>query len=331
MRRLTLILSDLYLPADAVRESFPTTLELPALRWLLRFADPPRRVVDWRTWLTRELGAGSIADWPVAHVGALGLGLRTTGTWMATPVALEARLDHVRLRDRGLLRVPLEQRQALTAEFMRLFGDDLSLQPAGGPSLMLCGGPEADISTTDPARLLDSDIGRALPGGSAAAGELRRLVAEIEMWLHSSPVNAAREKARQRRITSLWLWGGGAMRGGSIERSEQPPFTLHGTDDHVAALQLLIGSGSPAAMTPSRFAGWVDDLPAFIEFAPMSGDSGESLSGLEQKWFAPARDALTTGKLDSLRLVANDKVFEVQPRSGWKFWRQRRTWLESLA
>ena len=31
------------------------------------------------------------------------------------------------------------------------------------------------------------------------------------------------------------------------------------------------------------------------------------------------------------RLVANDRVFEISPRAGWKFWRPRRTWLESLA
>lgn len=330
MRRLTLILSDLYLPADAVRESFPTALGLPAFQWLLRFAASPRRIDHWRSWLTRELGADDIADWPVAQVRALGCQLPAEGAWMATPVALEARLDHVRLRDRGLLRVPPDQQQALQVEFQRLFGGGIVLEP-GGPSFLLLHGPGSDIRTTDPARLLDADIGRALPGDSAAAGELRRLGAEIEMWLHSSPVNAAREKARQRRISSLWLWGGGAARATNPERSGEVRFRLHGTDDHVAALGKLLGVGQPKLVAPSNFSGWADEVPTFIEFAPMSGDAAESLAELEQRWFAPARDALSTGKLDSLRLVANDKVFELRPGSGWKFWRRRRTWLESLA
>ncbi|HUQ09551.1 MAG TPA: hypothetical protein VM146_04485 [Steroidobacteraceae bacterium] len=330
MRRLTLILSDLYLPADVVRESFPTTLELPALQALLRFAES-RRIADWRTWLSRELGAGAVADWPIAHVSALAAKLPVEGTWMATPVALEARLDHVRLRNRGLLRVPSDQQEALQREFTRLFGQELGLEVGGGTSLMLRGGPEADITTVDPARLLDSDIALALPGGAKVAGELRRLGAEIEMWLHSSPLNASREKARQPRISSLWVWGGG------VKRPELPGpifggarFQLHGTDAYVSALQQLMDTATPTP-TPLSFPAWVRQESTFIEFAPMSGAAGESLLDLEQKWFAPARDALSKGELDLLRVVANDKVFEVRRRSAWKFWRRRRSWLESLA
>src|SRR5690349_6700369 len=204
MRRLTLILSDLYLPADAVRESFPTTIELPSLEWLLRFSRTPQRIGDWRSWLAREVGAGAIADWPVAQVSALSAIVPLEGVWMATPVAMDARLDHVRLRDRGLLRLPLEQQQALQIEFLQTFGSGMTLRAGGSPSLMLDGGPDVDIATQDPARWLDSDIGPALPALSDAAGPLRRLGAEIEMWLHSSRVNEAREKTGQRRISSLW-------------------------------------------------------------------------------------------------------------------------------
>jgi hypothetical protein len=329
MRRLTLILSDLYLPADAVRESFPTTLDLPALEWLLRFAQS-RRIDDWRSWLARELGAAALADWPVAHVVAQAAGLPADGAWMATPVALEARLDHVRLRDRGLLHVPLDQQQALQAEFAGLFGNALSLHAAGRPSLLLSGGPQADVATRDPARLLDSDIGGALPGGSAAAGELRRLGAEIEMWLYSSPLNAAREKAGQKRIAALWLWGGGPARGAESPARGLRRFRLYGSDAYHGSLQHWI-DGAALQPVPPGFADADDELPTFIELAPMSGRASETLPELERNWFAPARNALQSGSLGSLQLVANDRVFESSARSGWKFWRRRRGWLESLA
>jgi hypothetical protein len=330
MRRLTLILSDLYLPADAVRESFPTALALPALEWLLRLATRGPRIANWRSWLAREVGAGVVADWPVAHVDALAASVPVEGNWIATPVAFEARLDHVRLRDRGLLRLPLDQQQALQVEFARSFGG-MGLRAGGHPSLHLDGGPTVDIPTQDPARWLDADIGPALPPASAVSGDLRRLGAEIEMWLHSSPVNAAREKAGQRRISSLWLWGGGLARPAPPASAfAESRVSLHGTDSFVAAIHSLVGC-EPWQPLPAGFEALSSKHPAVVELAPMSGDASHSLPELERNWFMPARDALSSGALESFRLVVNDQVFETAAGSGWKFWRRRRGWLESLA
>jgi hypothetical protein len=329
MRRLTLILSDLFLPAEAVKESFPAMLDLPGLEWLLRFASV-EHIGDWRHWLARELGATGVAELPVAHACALAAKLPAGGAWMATPVALEARLDHVRLRDRGLLRLPLEQQQALRAEFSQTFGGVLELRAGGERAFLLRGGPGADIHTQDPARLLDSDIGGGLPSGSAAAGELRRLGAEIEMWLYGSPVNAARERAGQRRISALWLWGGGTAAPDLGGRADQVrEFRLHGGDNYVMALCNLLG-GEPRRQIPAAFGELGGGAPAFVELSPMSGSQAESLVELERNWFAPARAALTAGKLDSLSVLANDRVFDVGARAGWRVWRRRTSWLESL-
>src|SRR5215510_5037703 len=106
MRRLTLILSDLYLPEEAAgKASPPQTVELPGLDWLLRFAQRPRRIADWRTWLAAQLGMSKFAQLPVALACELQFLARGIGAWLATPVHLEARLDHVRLVDRGVLRI----------------------------------------------------------------------------------------------------------------------------------------------------------------------------------------------------------------------------------
>jgi hypothetical protein len=330
MRRLTLILSDLYLPAGAVRESFPATLELPALQWLLRFARPPRRIDDWRSWLARELGMRTIADWPVAHVHALAAGVDPAGTWLATPVRLEARLDHVRLADRGILRLPSAQAIELAREFQASFGPETLEVSDRQPALLLKRGPVSGPRTTDPARLLDTDVGSALPQG-AGAGELRRLSAEIEMWLTGTRTNAARERAGLQKITALWLWGGGELIArDSLSLDAGGTHQLFGGDSFVASLAIL-ASRESLRPVPESFAVLDEHADAYAVFSPMSGPPGESLPAFEANWCAPIRDALSAGNLECCRVVANDRVYEVAARAGWKFWRRRRGWLESLA
>jgi hypothetical protein len=194
----------------------------------------------------------------------------------------------------------------------------------------LSGGPREHVTTVDPARLLDADIGQALATDTAAARELRRLGTEIEMWLHSAATNAARERAGRRRISALWLWGGGAPTSvagaNDVHWSE---FRLHGTDPFVAALENL-GAREPAGARPASFAELSSAPSTILELAPMSGAPSESLPALESNWFAPARTALSEGTLDLLTIVANDRVFRVRRRQGWKFWRRRRSWLQSL-
>ena len=117
MRRLTLILSDLYLPEEAQRGvTVPTTRDLPNLEWLLRFAESPEHIGDWRAWLL-EQSVPRLRNLPVASISANERidGRDLDSTWLATPVALEARLDHVRLLDRGLLRLDKTDRERCLA------------------------------------------------------------------------------------------------------------------------------------------------------------------------------------------------------------------------
>jgi len=338
MRRLTLILSDLYLPGEAVSAgALPKAIALPGLDRLLRFARPEPLHRDWRAWLARELGCGPIADLQPAHLCALGFRLNPAGSWIATPVQLEARLDHVRLLDRGLKRMLPVHRAAWIAEFARSFGPDLALVDAGEQGFLLQGGPGADIGTVDPARLIDADIGVALPAGSAAALELRKLGTEIEMWLHSSETNALRQRSGLAPVSALWLWGGGA-----VAHTVLPPEDnaiaarrIHGSDPFVIALGGL--ARRPGTMTPmpvrpapASFAELGDVVHAYVQVSPMSGPEPESLHALESNWFKPASAALLQGGLSEFDVIANDVRFRIAPRSHWRFWRPRRSWLESI-
>jgi len=333
MRRLTLILSDLYLPEEAVpANSVAAPLALPGLSWLLRFAAGSTPVSDWRQWLAGELGVADLGGLAPAQVAARA---RLTpevaaSAWFATPVLLSARLDHVRLVDRGLLRVDPGDHAAWCSEFSRHFGPEFQLHP-GNTRGFLLSGAAFQASTTDPARLLDCDVAPALPRGSDGLA-LRRLSAEIEMWLHTAPLNDARERARLPRISALWLWGGGSSvvapqaSSGSLDA-----ISLYGEDAFLSGLAALASHVEPLPAPASLTALEGPATHHVVEFAPMSGDAQESLAVLDDNWFVPARTALAAGMFSSLDVVANDRCFRIAGRAGWRFWRRSRGWLDNLA
>jgi len=336
MRRLTLILSDLYLPEearDAATGANP--VELPNLAWLLRFARARAGIRDWRTWLAGECGHPDLAQLPPAQVAArdvLTSDFADTA-WFATPVQFELRTDHVRLRERGLLRLAADEVAPWCEEFARDFGTQYQLHVGGARGFFLTGIAPTRAPTVDPARVLGSDVKPAL--GAVSAGlELFRVATEVEMWLHRSPLNAARERAGRPRISSLWLWGGGVSESEAAAGSARPMpaagAALYGEDLFAAALAR--GSGSaPPRPAPRGFQDLPDDSEhAIVELTPMSGERSDSLTALEPRWFAPVRAALNGGALDSLDLVANDVHFHVAPRPAWRLWRRKLSWLELL-
>jgi hypothetical protein len=331
MRRLTLILSDLYLPEDAGRDvSPPPTHQLPHLEWLLRFADRPEEIGDWRQWLLGQTPPGS-NSLSIAGFSACGCvdDRHIQSTWFATPVALEARLDHVRLLDRGLLRMDESERVSCCEEFARIFGPTYQLGYDGDRTLFLAGLPVNGIRTTDPARLLGNEIGPSFPGRDAP--DLRRLWAEIEMWLHGAVFNAARERAGRRRVSALWLWGSEPLPHGSTGRGLVAQ-ACYGGDPLILALHRRDNEGRGLARAaPSNFDD-VDPSAAeiVVEFAALTGAPHESLPSLDANWFRPLKAALVGGEIHDVDLVANDRRFRIRARQHWKLWRRNRHWLASL-
>jgi hypothetical protein len=255
-------------------------------------------------------------------------GRELDSTWLATPVALEARLDHVRLLDRGLLRLDADERGAFREEFARTFGPQYLLHDGGDRGFFLSGLPPAGVRTVDPARLLGTEIGPAMPGREA--GELRRLWTEIEMWLHGAAFNVARERAGKRRVSALWLWGAAS---GPAPRGRVEPWqadaAFYGGDPFIA--RLGGHAGGLARGSPKQLAHLNSDAPrVVVEFAVLTGGPHESLQALDENWFAPGKGRAGIRWLAEVDLVANDRRFRIGARPQWKFWRRRRHWLASL-
>jgi hypothetical protein len=320
MRRLTLILCDLYLSEES-RDSVPAA----NLEWLLRYANARRPVADWRTWLASELGYSPDAIHPLASFTG------PRGAWFATPVHLLATLDHVRLDARGLLALERAERAQWSEAFARTFGPQYALHDDGVRGFYLSGLAPANVSTTDPARLLGADIAPGLPRG-ADAGELRRLNAEIEMWLHAEPLNAARGRRGVPPVSALWLWGGGVAR--EIEAPKPPSNDLEFVGDDIFIAALARDAGKAIRPVPEQAALALGENEAraahrIVVLAPMSSEPRMSLPDVDRLWLGAARRIVERG--DVLDVVVNDWVVRVSGRVSWRFWRRPVGWTAGLA
>ena len=330
MRRLSLILSDLYLPPEADGER-PEIAKLPNLAWLLSLAGNRQLIPDWRWIVTADVGRFDLLRRSPAEIAAHARFPEAIArtAWLATPVNFEARLDHVRLTPNGMLALTPEERAAWCSEFGQAFGPELSLHEAGSRAFLLTGLPALTARTLEPARFLGSDISQGLPVGPDS-GRLRRLGAEIEMWAHGCALNRKREQRRQPLLSGLWLWGGNGnpiADAGNAEPRPAPAFA--GEDPCLAGLCHLMTGRQPAAIPAALDAFAPEADHGIAEFSPMV-DARHSLAHLDAHWFGPASLALKKRELLELQIFANDRVFFVVNLDRLNFWRRRYTWIDSL-
>lgn len=301
----------------------PSPADRAALtRPLARARPAPLAIGDWRGWLARRLGREDLARQPPAQLAA-GRSAPGGDAWFATPVALLAALDHVRMAPDGCVLLAAEQAAQLAADFAaRLGGADaqgarLALQPAGAEGFLLSG-LVAQARTHDPARVLGADIGPWLPTGEDAA-PLRRLGSEIEMWLHEHPLVRAPRPRGAPPVTSLWLWGGGPTVPAQAPARPMAPWPRgYGIDSWLhglwrAADESLAGHGEEFAsisVTPDR------DTVVVVR-----GDEP-----IASAWLAPALDALAARRVRRVRLVIDERVFGFSRFDLVKPWRRAVEW-----
>jgi len=312
-----------------VAAALPRLTQLEAL--LCRATHAPLPEGGWREWLRERLHGPAMT--PAATVAAAwGLPQEPARQyWLATPVHLFAGLDSVRLHPQGLLRLtPSEQRQ-LAEQFARVFDDSPWRLHARDRRELVLAGPALAASGADPALLLGADPSAGLPRGVDAPA-LKRLAAEIELWLHEHPLNLERQRRSQLPVTALWLWGGTPTRPGHdatvhVPIEDKPPDLsalprLLGEDTYAQALWRL-----PAARTWQRHGRrdavvlrWVCDARGL---QPL-------LAHLEARWWPAARAALSRRRLSALRIVTAERVHSLSFWSQARRWRRTQPWWQLL-
>jgi len=301
-------------------------------------------VRGWREWLAYSTGRADLADVAPACVAAAVLPHAPSAapvaatTWIATPVQLTAGLARVDLDPRGILRLPTADLAALAADFGSTFATSgFALAPLPSGELLLTTPGIAPVETTEPARCTGTGVQQALPRGTAAA-PLRRLIAEIEMWLHALPLNESRRMRGEPPVTALWPWGATGRIVRPVPAIGAEPAAAFGTDAWLEGLWRLRGStcqALPGDFKEALDASWERCVLVVEGGGELQraghGTLADALARLDARFVSPALQALRRGELGAVTLVANDTRLRVRRHSLLKLWRRARAGLEGLA
>ena len=153
---------------------------------------------------------------------------------------------------------------------------------------------------------------------------------EIQILLHTSPVNAAREARGERPANSVWFWGGGRLPQVGAVRWAQL------WSDEPLAQGLARLAGVPSGPLPENDAqllarpGGGEQLLTLRLPAPIVSQAGAeawqaALERLVHDWLTPLMAAVHAGTLAELTLVSDaGAAFRYRRRHGLRFWRRPR-------
>ena len=343
MRELVIVIADLYLPDAhdaAASEVAAAFAGVPGIEAAARFGTRLSLRQGWRDWLAGSLGHTELSGTALALTAAALAPVPPTGStcWIATPLSLQAGAASVHLDHRGILRLTREEQETLATDFAHTFGaSGHTLVPLPSGSFVLCTRAIEPLALPEPARWAGRELATSLPVGPAAT-PLRRLMAEIEMWLHGQPLNTTRTGRGHMPITTLWPWGaeGRIVRPGrGAPRSGARAF---GRDPWLEGLWHVRGGAAqalPADLAGVPAGGDADRVIVVAEGSEELQQVGEgavaaAVATLDARFVSPALRALRHGQLMQLTLILNDVGFVVTRASLLRLWRRQRRGLESF-
>ncbi len=155
------------------------------------------------------------------------------------------------------------------------------------------------------------------------------MVNDIQMILHASPVNRAREDRGEPAINSVWPWGGGYT-------PRVPPSqwrAVWSDEPLIEGLALLAGSASQTL--PGDARGWLArvDSPGqhllVLSAGHVAARSGDVeawrrfIAELDEAWMAPLLDALAGRRLQSVVLRTGEGIeLRLGRRRLGRWWRR---------
>ncbi len=303
---------------------------LPALETLLARADCRNDLpVGYERTLKHLFGLPQSSNHDVPE-GALSryaqTGEKPEGVWLcAAPVHLFADQSRVYLNSIDETALSENEAAQFITELNRLYReDDWEFVQHTTTRWYLRIPTEPNIRTT-PLRDVDGKpIHDKLPQGDDAL-QWHRVLNEMQMLLHSSSVNSARQESGEATVNGVWLWGAGKL----PEVANITQWQTVWTDESMAqGLALLNGIDAHERLPgASHCLQQTDAMEQLVVFTPWSMDNVSGVfHKLESDWFIPLCVAVQNGVLDSVSLMsAEGRQWKLQRKHRWYFWRRRKS------
>lgn len=269
-------------------------------------------------------------DLPVAAVTRVAdMGVIDRDWWIrADPVYLEPGRDSL-VMHAGLGLTPAEA-ERLVAELNESLSQDGWLLKAPRPERWYLKPPAAAAITTTPLAAANGrNVHSLLPKGADHKAWHMRLN-EIQILLHTSPVNVARDARGAMPANSVWFWGGGRLPQPGVEEWARV------SADEPLSLGLARLAGVPSGPLPANGEALLAQpgdgeqlLVLGLSTPILSQADAEAwqaaLERLVHDWLTPLVAAVHTGALAELTLLSDvGASFRYRRLHRWRFWRRPR-------
>ena len=287
-----------------------------------------RRALPHETWLARTFDVEGESSPRIAPDLMRSFRLpQQEGIWFVVqPVHIHVAQDHLALTDWRQLQLAETEAEALFAIAQKLFAETGKTLLYGDANTWFVRADEWEqLHTASPDTAGGRNIDIWIPSGPGER-DWRKIQNEVQMHWFTHAINAEREIRGMKTVNSIWLWGGGSATSAQTSAYTEA-FNL---GEWTQAFTTRVTRHSRADSANQALSGAVQHgfvyLDTLTEYA-LSTDWARWLNemhALEAAWFAPLLDALKSGKLSSLDIVATNDTrlaqFAVTRSSLRKFW-----------
>lgn len=303
--------------------------ELPALTRLLHGATRLSVATDWRSGVQAALAPGLSAAVPAQiAAGAVPALLPGSGVCLATPVHVVPGISRMFLAPADSLTVDADEQELLRLAFNHEFSAPGVQMHAAGAGWLLEAPFASSANDPDPEALAGSALTRE-PAVSGAAKSMRRLGAEVEMWLAATPVNRLREQRGVSPVNCIWFWGGAQVAAPSPPVQRSGLFSNREPDAWLAGLAARCNA--PLQQVQHWDAVRSSAAALVVLQPPALGDVSLQLPSWEANWFEPVWRDLAARQLPALRLQIGGSVWQLPASRLARWLRRPRPWWQAVS